>query len=268
MLNKISVGALFAAAASTLSGSTKSIAPAPEPEFCASACVAVLIWSANTCVVENVFFASSEAISVTVAILSFTFLTAVTVSSARASNAAAFSVEPASAANSVTLAATSDLISARSEAFVKSSTCSVSVAVGSLSFSALDLTTSTTEFNADSNAFSSDAPEPSAALANAFTTLIICWLAFSTARASLASTSAENGLNDRGSTPSGRPSTSATSAAVIPASSISVVVGVTTVASFGAFKVIPDSTVPEDVSIVEPSVTATIVYVLFCVVSV
>ena len=65
-----------------------------------------------------------------------------------------------------------------------------------------------------------------------------------------------NALNVKGSTPSGRPKTSDTCAAVRPASFINVVVGVTTVAPEGAFKVMPERTTPDEASIVLPSVTA------------
>ena len=66
------------------------------------------------------------------------------------------------------------------------------------------------------------------------------------------------GLKVKGSTPSGRPSTSATSEAVKPPSSINVVVGVTTAAPFGAERVTPAKIAPEEVSTVLSSVSATI----------
>ena len=211
--------------------------------------------------VENVFFASTEDKSSTVAILSLTFFTAVTVSSARASNAVVSALVSAA-----TFAATSAFTRAKSEALVRSSVLSAADALASLNFVAFVFTTSTTEFRAASKASASVAPDPSAAPANAFTTLMICWLAFSTAKASAASTPSAYGLKDKGSTPSGRPSTSATCSLVIPASSISVVVGVTTLVPAGALRVMPDKTVPEDVSMVVSSATAITVYVLFVVV--
>ena len=59
-----------------------------------------------------------------------------------------------------------------------------------------------------------------------------------------------------GSTPSGRPNTLATCADVKLPSFIKVVVGVTTLAPCGALSVMPDKTVPEDLSTVASSVTA------------
>ena len=68
---------------------------------------------------------------------------------------------------------------------------------------------------------------------------------------------AANGLKDGGSIPSGRPSTATTSSAEMPASSIIVVVGVTTEEPAGAFKTTSSKTSPDDVSIVVSSVCAT-----------
>ena len=142
---------------------------------------------------------------------------------------------------------------------VKSSDFSAALAFTSVSLATLVLTTSATEIRAAANASDWLAPAPSAAAAKAFTTLMICWLAFSTARASALLTSTANALNVNGSKPSGSPKTFTTCAAVRPPSSIKVLVGVTTVAPDGAFKVTPDNTVPLDVSTVLASVTATIV---------
>ena len=118
---------------------------------------------------ENVFFASSEDRSFTVAILSFTFLTAVTVSSARASNAVVSAL-----VSLATFVTTSAFTRAKSAAFVRSSVLSASDAFVSVRLVALAFTTSTTEFSAASKASASDAPAPSAAPAKAFTTLMIC----------------------------------------------------------------------------------------------
>ena len=146
-------------------------------------------------------------------------------------------------------AATLVFIKSRSAAAVKSKVAAPS---------ALSTTTSTTDCRAASKAPASLAPAPSAAEAKEDTAVMICWLIFSTANASAASTPAAYGLNVRGSTPSGRPNTAATSSAERPPSSIKVVVGVMTPASLGADKVTPDKTAPEDVSTVLASVIATI----------
>ena len=87
---------------------------------------------------------------------------------------------------------------------------------------------------------------------------MICWLIFSTAKAAVASTPSANGLNDKGSTPSGRSKTSATSSAVSPPSSINVDVGETTAAPCGAVNIIPDKVAPDEASTVLSSVKATI----------
>ena len=113
---------------------------------------------------------------------------------------------------------------------VKSIDFSAAVAVSSVKFTAFTLTTSTTDVSAASNAPASEAPAPSAADANELTAVMICWLIFSTANASVASTPSANGLNAKGSTPSGRFKTSATSSAVKPPSAINVDVGETTAA--------------------------------------
>ena len=251
-LRLIAVGAAFDAAISTFALSLKSILP--EPAVSTSASEAVLTWSANTWVVENAFFDASELRSVTASILVLTFWTAVAVS---------FATRPKAAASTPVTVATAVVISvwinARSVALLKSRVLSASLALSSVRLAAFVFTTSATERSAASNASDWLAPAPSAAAAKAFTTLMICWLAFSTARASAALTSAANALNVKGSTPSGSPKTSITCAAVRPPSSIKVLVGVTTVAPEGAFKVTPDNTVPLEVSIVLPSVTATIV---------
>ena len=106
------------------------------------------------------------------------------------------------------------LINAKSVALVKSSDLSASLAVASISLAAFVLTTSTTEFSAAEKAAASLAPAPSAAEANAVTTLMTCWLTFSTASALATSagsfSSTLNGLKLRGSTPAGNPKTSAT----------------------------------------------------------
>ena len=164
---------------------------------------------------------------------------------------------PSSAA---ALEVASVLISAKSAALVKSSSLSPAAAVGSSIFSALALTTSTTEPSAAVNASASPAPAPSAADAKDVTAVMICWLIFSTSRAAATAaasfSSTLKGLNSNGFTPSGRPRTEATSAAVILPSSIKVVVGVITAAPEGAFKVMPESAAPEDVSTVCSSAIA------------
>ena len=83
------------------------------------------------------------------AILAFTFFTAVDVSAARLLNAVVLT--PAVDATSVMA---SVLINAKSAAFVKSNFLSASLAVASRNFEALVLTTSTIEFNAASKAAS------------------------------------------------------------------------------------------------------------------
>ena len=76
--------------------------------------------------------------------------------------------------SSEALVLTSVLISAKSEALVKSNSLSAAAAVGSSIFSALALTTSTTDPKAAVNASPSSAPAPSAAEAKDVTAVIIC----------------------------------------------------------------------------------------------
>ena len=149
--------------------------------------------------------AVSDVRSVTVAILSFTFFTAVVASSAKALNAVVLTPEVV-----LTSATTLSLIKARSTALVKSRDLSATLAFGSFAFAALSFTTSATAVNAASNASALLAPAPSAAAANAVTALIICWPACSTASALSGSTPAAYGLKLNGSTPSGRSNTAAT----------------------------------------------------------
>ena len=141
---------------------------------------------------------------------------------------------------------------------MKSKDFSAAVAVVSFNFSALTFTTSTTEVSAALNPPDSEAPAPSAADAKELTAVIICWLIFSTAKASAASTLSANGLNSNGSTPSGRFKTFATSSAVRPPSAIKVDVGETTAAPFGAVNMTPDKVAPDEESTVLSSVIATI----------
>ena len=89
---------------------------------------------------ENVFLEMSEVKSVTVAILSFTFLTAVAVSSATAANTVVFT--PAIVATS---AITCTLIKDRSAVLVKSNLVSVALAVGSVTFATFAAITLTTD---------------------------------------------------------------------------------------------------------------------------
>ena len=159
-------GAVLSAASSTASLSVKAIVPVP-PSFCVSA--ASLTWSFKTCIVEKIFFVSASSRSVTVSILSFTFLIASVVSSAKAVITSA-SIPSSSAAFEVASA----FIRFKSEALVKSNSLSASTAVGSSMFSALALTTSTTEPNAAVKASPSSAPAPSAAEAKDVTAVMIC----------------------------------------------------------------------------------------------
>ena len=242
----IAWGALLRAAVSTAALFLKVIFPVP-PAFCVSA--ASLTWSWRTCIVEKIFFVASASKSVTVAILSFTFLIASVVSSARA-----FMVAASMPSSAAALEVASVLISAKSAAFVKSISLSAAAAFGSSIFSAFVFTTSTTEPKAAVNASPAPAPAPSAAEAKEVTAVMICWLTFSTSRAAATAaasfSSTSNGLKVRGSIPSGRPRTAATSSAEIPPSSIKVVVGVMTPAPEGAVKVMPERAAPEDVSTV------------------
>ena len=131
--------------------------------------------------IEKIFFVTSEVRSVTSAILSFTFSIAMAVLSAIAVKA----VTLAPVTPLVKLVLTLPLISPRSVLSVKSKV---------LSAFTLTLITSTTAFNAVLNASNWLAPEPSTAAAKAFTTVKICLLAFSTASASAAFTSAAKAL--------------------------------------------------------------------------
>ena len=115
------------------------------------------------------FLAASELRSLTVAILALTFLSAATVSSASALNAVVFAL--VSAATFVTTFA---FTRAKSAVLVRSSVLSAADAFGSFKFVAFVFTISITEFNAALKASASVAPDPSAAPAKAFTTLMIC----------------------------------------------------------------------------------------------
>ena len=137
--------------------------------------------------------------------MAFTFSTAAAISSAIASKAVVFT--PVVVRISVLAWV---LIKARSTVSVRSRDLSAALAFGSVNFAAFVFTTSTTDFRAAENASTSLAPAPSAEPENALTTLMICWLAFSTANASAVLTPAANGLKVSGSTPFGRPRTVAT----------------------------------------------------------
>ena len=119
------------------------------------------------------------------------------------------------------------------------------------------MTTSTIASNATENASSALAPAPSAAAETALIVVITCCDAFSTCKATAAFSVPENGLNVSGLTDAGNPKTLTTSAAEREDSCIIVVIGVTTSAPAGAFKVTLSSTSPDDVSIVVASVFAT-----------
>ena len=88
--------------------------------------------------------------------------------------------------------------------------------------------------------------------------VMTCCAIASTSSARSTSASAAKGLNESGSTPSGKPNTRAISATSKSPSCASVVKGVTTVAPAGADNLMPDKTDPELVSIVESSVVTTI----------
>ena len=239
-------GALLSAALSTSARFLNAILATPPPLWVSAAS---LTWSFKTCNVEKISFVASASKSVTVAILSFTFLMASVVSSA-----SAFMVAASIPSSAAALEVASVLISARSAAFVKSIALSAATAFGSSIFSAFVLTTSTTEPKAAVKASPAPAPAPSAAEAKEVTAVIICWLTFSTSRAAATAaasfSSTSNGLKVRGFIPSGRPRTAATSSAEIPPSSIKVVVGVITPAPDGAVKVTPERAAPDEVSTV------------------
>ena len=123
----------------------------------------------------------------------------------------------------------------------------------------LSATTATMESNANEKASSALAPAPSNDAPKAVTAPITCCATFSTASASAAFTPDAYGLKVKGSTPAGSPSAVATSEAVkAPPDFVTmVVVGVTTVASFGAESVNPEAEAPVEASTVPASATAT-----------
>ena len=78
-LSAMFVGALLVDAVSIADLLVNVIEAAPEPALVTSEVTASLIWSLSTWVVANIFLEESDVISVTVLILSLTFLIAVAV---------------------------------------------------------------------------------------------------------------------------------------------------------------------------------------------
>ena len=144
---------------------------------------------------------------------------------------------------------------------VKSICLSAAAAFASFALTAFAFTTSTTESSAVLKASAASAPAPSVAEANEEMAVVICLLIFATSKAlatSVASFSSTlKGLKLSGSTPSGSPKTSATSAAVRSPSFIKVDVGEITPAPEGAFNVMPANVAPEEESTVCSSAIAT-----------
>ena len=206
--------------------------------------------------VEKISLVASEFRSVTAFILSFTFLTAAVVSAD-----SEFKVALSSPLRSAAFVVTSDFMRSKSAVAVKSIILSAAEAFASFALTAFAFTTSTTELSAVLKASAASAPAPSVAEANEEMAVVICLLIFATSKAcatAVASFSSTlNGLKFSGSIPSGRPNTSATSAAVRLPSCINVDVGEITPEPEGAFKVIPANVAPEDESTVWSSAMAT-----------
>ena len=218
--------------------------------------VAVFICFLKSLPKEKVALLSVEEISLTSFIEVLTFLIALPISPATLLKA------------SVSPTPLSFIFSAVFEVIVESSVVSVksilSISCSGLFFSASprSLTVSTTDSIAMRKASSKLAPAPSTAEEIAVTVFITWWAICSTTRACSWSTLSLNGLKVVGSTPSGNPNMAPISSALIPPSSIIVVVGETISEPTGAVSIILARISPDEVSIVVSSVVTEKLYPL------